>query len=167
MSFQSRTQICRSSATAYFSTLPFGRKHNCHCVASLHICSIQDRPFGKVILRRQEGEINLNNRLPVILLHSMTLSSFCLDTVFAPVSVRQVCQFVQSSFTLRRLTWCLQHSRLDGTLVISLLFCILTSSRSIKRDKQCVSDPFMTSLCTWIITLLTVPSGISMSDQSF
>ena len=77
---------------------PFCRKHNCHCITSLNICSIQDRSFGKVILRRQEGEVDLYDRLPVILLHSMTLSALGLDTVFAPVTVRQVCQFMQSFF---------------------------------------------------------------------
>ena len=82
----------------------FRRQHNRHCIASLHVSRIQDRPFCKIILRRQKGEVNLGHWLPIILLHGMTLSSLRLDTVFTPVSKREMSQFMQSPFTLRWFT---------------------------------------------------------------
>ena len=119
----------RNSATAYFS-----RQHNCHRIASLHVGCIQDRPLRKIILRRQKGEINLNHWLSI----GMTLSSLRLDTVLAPVPIG----------------WNLQHFWLQGILVNCLLLGILVSSRPIKRNKQCISNPLVTSRTSGVLTFL-------------
>ena len=44
--------------------------------------------------------------------------------------------------------------RLQGTLVVSLLLGILVSSRPIKRNKQCMSNPLVTSGTSRVLAFL-------------